>query len=68
MRFKINIKTINFIQKVFLTYNLLFCVLVRTEQVDSLHVSEVNVVAEKKDEQQLAHVLLLLVAIQSLVP
>ena len=42
-------------------------VLVRREQVDGLDVAEVDVVAEQEDEEELAHVLLLLVAVQRLV-
>ena len=42
-------------------------VLVRREQVDGLDVTEVDVVAEQEDEEELAHVLLLLVAVQRLV-
>ena len=42
-------------------------VLVRRQQVDGLDVAEVDVVAEQEDEEELAHVLLLLVAVQRLV-
>ena len=52
----------------FVTYNLLLSVLVGGEQVDGLHLAEVDVVAEEEDEEQLAHILLLLVAVQRLVP
>ena len=50
------------------THNLLLGVLVGGEQVDGLHLAEVDVVAEEEDEEQLAHILLLLVAVQRLVP
>ena len=50
------------------TYNLFLCVLVGAQQVDCLHVSKVDVMAEQEDEEQLADVLLLAVAIQGLVP
>ena len=50
------------------TYDLLLSVLVGGEQVDGLHLAEVDVVAEEEDEEQLAHILLLLVAVQRLVP
>ena len=43
-------------------------VLVGGEQVDGLHLAEVDVVAEEEDEEQLAHILLLLVPVQRLVP
>lgn len=49
------------------TYNLFLCVLVGTEEVDSLHVSKVDIVAQKKDKEKLAHIFLFAVAIQSLV-
>lgn len=49
------------------TYNLLLSVLVGAEQVHSLHMAEVDVMAQEKDEEQLTHVLLLTVSIQSLV-
>jgi hypothetical protein len=42
-------------------------VLVGGEQVDCLHVTEVDVMAEQEDEEQLADVLLLLVPVQRLV-
>ena len=48
-------------------YDLFLGVLVRREQVDGLDVAEVDVVAEQEDEEELAHVLLLLVAVQRLV-
>ena len=50
------------------TYDLLLSVLVGGEQVDGLHLAEVDVVAEEEDEEQLAHILLLLVPVQRLVP
>lgn len=50
------------------TYNLFLCVFVGTQKVDCLHVTKVDVMAEQEDEEQLAHILLLTVAIQSLVP
>uniref|UniRef100_A0A182XS43 Uncharacterized protein n=1 Tax=Anopheles quadriannulatus TaxID=34691 RepID=A0A182XS43_ANOQN len=43
-------------------------VFVGGQQIDRLHVAEIDVMAEQKDEQQLAHVLLLLVAVQRFVP
>lgn len=49
------------------TYNLFLRVLVGAEQVDSLHVSKVDVMAQKKDEEQLADILFLTVAVQSFV-
>ena len=49
-------------------HNLLLRVLVGAEQVDCLHVAEVDVVAQQEDEQQLADILLLAVAVQGLVP
>ena len=49
------------------TYNLFLCVLVGAEQVNSFHVSEVDVMAQQEDEEELADILLLTVAIQSLV-
>lgn len=49
------------------TYNLFLSVLVGAEEVDSLHVSKVNIMAQKKDEEQLANILLFTVTIQSLV-
>ena len=52
----------------FVTYDLLLSVLVGGEQVDGLHLAEVDVVAEEEDEEQLAHILLLLVPVQRLVP
>ena len=45
------------------TYNLFLCVLVGAEEVDGLHVSKVDIMAQQKDEEQLAHVLLFTVAI-----
>ena len=51
----------------FVTYNLLLSVLVGGEQVDGLHLAKVDVMAEQEDEEQLADVLLLLVAVQRLV-
>ena len=53
---------------VLFTYDLLLSVLVGGEQVDGLHLAEVDVVAEEEDEEQLAHILLLLVPVQRLVP
>lgn len=49
------------------TYDLLFSVLVGAEKVDSLHVSKVDVMSQEEDKEQLAHVLLFTVAIQSFV-
>lgn len=49
-------------------YYLLLGVLIGAQEVDSLHVSEINIVAQKEDEQQLADVLLFTVAIECLVP
>ena len=45
------------------THDLFLGVLVRRKQVHGLDVAEVDVVAEQEDEEQLANVLLLLVAI-----
>lgn len=50
------------------TYNLLFCIFVGTQQIDGLHVSEVNVMAKQEDKEQLADIFLLAVAIESFVP
>ena len=33
------------------TYNLFFCVFIRTEKVDSLHVTKVNVMTQKENKQ-----------------
>ena len=52
--------------KIALTHYLLLSVLITGQQVNRFHVPEVDVVAEEKDEQQLAHVLLLLVTIERL--
>ena len=49
------------------THNLLLGVLVGGQQVDSLDLSEVDVVSEQEYKQKLAHIFLLLVTIQSLV-
>lgn len=49
------------------THNLFLRVFVGGQQIDGLHVAKVNVMSEQEDEQQLAHVLLLLVAIQRFV-
>ena len=49
------------------THNLLLGVLVGGQQVDCLDLAEVDVVAEQEYKQQLAHIFLLLVTIQSLV-
>ena len=45
------------------TYNLFFCVLIRGEEVDSLDLPEVNVMAEEENEKKLANIFLLLVSI-----
>lgn len=45
------------------TYNLFLCVLVGAEEVDGLHVSEVDIMAQEKDEKQLADILFFTVAI-----
>lgn len=45
------------------TYDLFLGVLVGAEQVDGLHVSKVNIMAQKEDEEQLADILLLTVTI-----
>ena len=50
------------------TYDLFLCVLVGAEQVDSLHVSKVDVMSQQEDEEQLADILLLTIAIQCLIP
>ena len=49
------------------THNLLLGVLVGGQQVDCLDLAEVDVVTEQEYKQQLAHIFLLLVTIQSLV-
>ena len=46
------------------TYNLFLCVLVGGQQVDCLDLTEVNIVTQQEDEQELADIFLLLVAIQ----
>ena len=46
------------------TYNLFLCVLVRGQQVDCLDLTEVNIVTQQEDEQELADIFLLLVSIQ----
>lgn len=48
-------------------HNLFLCVFVGGKQVNSLHVSEVDVMAEEENEEKFAHVFLLLVAIQGFV-
>lgn len=48
-------------------HDLLLGIFVRGEQVDRLHVAEVDVVAKQEYEQQFAHIFLLLVAVQRLV-
>lgn len=45
------------------TYNLFFSVFVGAKEVDSLHVSKVDIMAQKKDEEQLADILLFTVTI-----
>lgn len=45
------------------TYNLFLCVFVWTEEVDSLHVSEVDIMAQKKDEEKFADILFFTVTI-----
>ena len=45
------------------THDLFLGVLVRRKQVHGLDVAEVDVVAEQEDEEQLANVLLLLIAV-----
>lgn len=59
-----NVRCVSFLLR---THNLLLGVLVRRQQVDRFHVSEVDVMAEQEDEEQLADVLLLLVSVQCLV-
>ena len=49
------------------TYNLFLCVFVGAEQINGLHVTEVNVVAQQENEQQFADIFLLLVAVQRFV-
>ena len=46
------------------TYNLFLCVLVGGQQVDCLDLTEVNIVTQQEDEQELADIFLLLVSIQ----
>lgn len=50
------------------THDLLLRVFVAGEQIHCLHMAKVYVMSEQEDEEQLAHVLLLLVAVQGLVP
>ena len=50
-----------------MTYNLFLCVLVRRQQVDCLYLTKVNVVTEEEDEEELAHIFLLLISIECLV-
>ena len=44
--------------------DLLFTVFIRTDQIDSLKVSEVDIPSQYVDVQQLAHVFLLMVSVQ----
>lgn len=50
-----------------MTYNLLLRVFVGRQQINSFHVTKINVVSEKEDEEQFTDILLFLVSIQSLV-
>ena len=50
-----------------MTYNLFLCVLVRGQEVDCLYLTKVNVVTEEEDEEELAHIFLLLISIECLV-
>lgn len=45
------------------TYYLLLGVLVGAQEVYGLHVSKINIVAQKKDEEELADILLFTVAV-----
>ena len=47
-----------------MTYNLFLGVLIGGQQVDSLDLTEVNIVTKQEDEQELANIFLLLVTIQ----
>ena len=46
------------------TYNLFLGVLIGGQQVDSLDLTEVNIVTKQEDEQELANIFLLLITIQ----
>lgn len=48
-------------------YNLFFRVFIRRQQIDRLHVSKVDIMTQEEDEQELAHIFLLLIAVQGLV-
>ena len=50
-----------------LSYNLFLREACAGEQVDCFLVSKVNIIAKEKDEQQLTHILLLLIAIQTII-
>ena len=50
------------------SYNLLLSVLVGAEEIHCLHVSKVNIMTQQENEEELTHILLLLVAVQCLVP
>ena len=45
------------------THYLFLCVFVGAEEVDGLHVSEVDVMAQEEDEEQLADILFFAVAV-----
>ena len=49
------------------TYNLFLGVLIGGQQVDSLDLTEVNIVTKQEDEQELANIFLLLVPVQCLI-
>lgn len=50
------------------TYNLFLRILIRRQQINSLHMSEINVMTKEENEQQLAHIFLFLISIECLVP
>lgn len=51
-----------------MTYNLLLRIFVGGQQVNSFHVTKINVMSEKEDEEQFTDILLFLISIQSLIP
>lgn len=50
-----------------MTYYLLLCVFVRTQEIHSLHVAKINIMPQEEDEKQLADVLFLTVAIKGFI-
>lgn len=61
-------KKFHLLKKIFLvTHYLFFGVFVGREQINRLHMSKINIMPQKENKQQLAHVFLLLVTIQSFI-